>query len=325
MKILLAIFLALFLIGCNDTSQIVKHVENGVVLITNEKSADSGGIGAGFILEDNQIVTNHHVVENAQKLNVYSKNSNRRYEAVVVYEDKIADIAVLRLREWDMFKFYESPVNLKLGDSNTSVPGSKVIVIGHPWGLDWTVSQGIISAKNRRPQPTPKFLDQIDAKLFQGNSGGPIFNEREEVVCVSNLMIVVEKGGGSYGFCIPSNLVKKVIYDLNKFNEVKWRALNISMKPSDDGLSVAVNSVDENGAADKAGIKVGDKILRYYRDNNSVREINEADDLLSELAVLRGDHEDVKLLVERNGEKFFIIVKTGYRTAKDFEQKTEPK
>ena len=72
----------------------------------------------------------------------------------------------------------------------------------------------------------PKFMDQVDANLFQGNSGGPIFDGNGNVVCVSTMMLSME--GGSYGFCVPSNLVQKVVYDLNAFGEVRWRVMNIT-------------------------------------------------------------------------------------------------
>lgn len=313
MKQLLAVFLAMFLVGCNSsTSDLVKKVENGVVLIENTKSETAGGIGTGFILADNQIVTNYHVIEGATKLIVYAKKTNIKYPATVVYQDKISDIAVLRLYDWELFKANESPANLKLGDSNKETPGSEITVIGHPWGLAWTVSEGIISAKNRRPQPTPKFLDQVDAKLFQGNSGGPIFNRKGEVVCVSNLMVVV-KESGSYGFCIPSSLVKKVLYDFNKFGEVRWRAMNISLKMSDDGSRVVVNSVDEGGAADKAGIKAGDSILKYFD-----KQIYNSENLMSEVAMMKGDEEIITLTIERDNQSLVVDLKSNYKTEKDF-------
>ena len=321
MRVLLATLFAMFLVGCtqNTTPEIVKNVENGVVLIVNDKTETSGGIGTGFILSDNQIVTNQHVIEGSSKLFVFAKKTGTKYQASVVYSDKVADIAVLRLYDWELFEKNESPVNLVLGNSNKSVAGSKIIVIGHPWGLIWTVSEGIVSAKNRRPTPTPKFIDQVDAKLFQGNSGGPVFNEHGEVVCVSNLMVVV-KESGSYGFCIPSNLVRKVLYDFNTVGEVRWRALNVSLKVSDNSENVVIEKIDEGGAADLAGLKVGDKIIEYRTiESKSGKKINSVNDLLTEISLLKADEEFIDLLIERNNSQIITKVKTNYKTEKDFE------
>lgn len=321
MKYLATALLAVFLVGCKQitTTELVNEVKDGVVLITNEISPTEGGVGTGFILEDNMIVTNVHVIEGKDnKLSVYSNNSQTRYDAEVVYRDDLSDIAVLKLKEWDKFKQKETPVNLTLGDSGNTITGDKVVVIGHPWGLVWTVSEGIISGKHRRNTKNPKFIDQVDAKLFQGNSGGPIFNEDGQIVCVSNMMLVQE--GGSYGLCIPSDLVKKVLYDLSKFGEVRWRVFNIAASLTDDGSAVVLETIEPGGAASLAGLKEGDKLLEIYTPNNHPKgiKITSPDDLITELAQLKGDDENVTVLVERNGEMLTIDVKTNHKLSKDY-------
>jgi serine protease Do len=319
MKYILTAVFAMLLAGCQmTTTQIVDKNRDGVVLIANELEGDKGGIGTGFLIQDNMIVTNHHVIEGNGKLSVFADDSERKYDAKVLYSDEIADLAIVVLEDWDKFKETETPEILSFGDSENIVPGDKVIVIGHPWGLAWTVSEGIMSAKNIRMGQNPKFMDQIDAKIFQGNSGGPTFNDKGEVVCVNDMMLAKE--GGSYGFCLPSNFVKKVLYDLDKFGEVRWRAINVSVNLTDDRSSVILASVEPNGAADKAGLKEGDKLLEIYTPNNHPNgvEISNADDLISEFAVMRGDDEDIKLLIERNGEKMMIDVKTNYKLSKEY-------
>jgi len=196
--------------------------------------------------------------------------------------------------------------------------GDKVIVVGHPWGLTWTVSEGILSGKHRRAGQNPKFMDQVDANLFQGNSGGPIFNANGEVICVSTMMLAMD--GGSYGFCVPSNLVKKIIHDFNVFGEVRWRALNISASLTDDGSSVIVSSLEPDGAASKAGIKEGDRILEIITEKNHPKGIiiSNPNDLITELATLNGDDEKVKLVIERNGEKMMIDVVTNFRLSSEY-------
>jgi S1-C subfamily serine protease len=322
MKYALIGLIALVLVGCErapmNTVQLVNQVKTGTVLIENKLDTASGGIGTGFIIGENMIITNHHVIDGKGKITVVSSHDQVRYDAVVVHSDPVVDLAVLEIKEWEKFKAHEKVTILPLGDSEQSVPGSKVVIIGHPWGLHWTVSEGIVSAKDRRTGPNPKFVDQVDAKIYEGNSGGPVFNENGEVICVSELML--EGKGGSYGFCIPSNLVKKVINDFYTFKEVRWRAINVSVGLTDDGSSVVVNSIDAGGAADKAGIKVGDKILEIYTsdENSSGVKVTSPNALITELAALYGTVDTVKLLIDRNGKELVIDVKTNYKLSKDY-------
>jgi serine protease Do len=319
MKYIIIAFISFFLIGCKEvsTTDIVNQKINGVVLISNDVTETQGGIGTGFII-GNKIVTNLHVVEGNGKITVYSGNSDRKYEAIVAFQDPVADIAVLTLKDWDAFKKNEKPVGLEFGDSEETNVGDRVVVIGHPWGLLWSVSEGIISAKDRRVNQNPKFLDQTDAKLYQGNSGGPVFNEEGQVVCISNMMLSQE--GGSYGFCIPSNLAKKVLYDFEKFGEVRWRVLNVLTELTDNGSTLILKTIEPNGAAANAGLKEGDKILEVYTPNNHPNGlvIKSSDDLITELAILKGDDEIIKLLIDRNGEKLVIDVKTNHKLSKDY-------
>lgn len=302
-----------------STEHLVREVKKGTVLIENKLDTANGGIGTGFIIGENLIVTNDHVIQGNGAITVVSAHDQTRYEAEVISTDAIVDIAILKLKKWDEFKKHEGAVILPIGDSREALEGSKVVVIGHPWGLTWTVSEGIMSSKNRRVGSNPKYVDQVDAKIFQGNSGGPVFNENGEVICVSELMY--EGKGGSYGFCIPSILLKKVLGDFQMFGEVRWRAMNVSIGLTDDGNSVIVNSLDANGAADKAGIKVDDKILAIYTPNNHpaglvVKDVNS---LVSEMATISGADEKIKVLIERNGEKQMIDVITNYKLSKEYE------
>lgn len=319
-KFLAVSLLALALVGCNEMSakEIYNISVDGVVLIQNRIDASNGGSGTGFILKDNQIVTNHHVIGGQGKIFVFSSKSGKEYEAQVVYADPVADIAVIQLKDWELYEKNENPVNLILGNSNFMKPGDKVVVIGHPWGLTWTVSEGIISGKHRRVGQNPKFVDQIDANLFQGNSGGPIFNENGQIICVSNMMLAME--GGSYGFCVPSNLVKKVVYDFNTLGEVRWRVLNISADLTDDKHSVIVRELEPDGAAAKAGIQEGDIIIGIASEKSSVsvKKVSNPNDLITELAMLLGDKEEVILLIDRKGEKIMINVKTNFRKSSDY-------
>jgi serine protease Do len=323
MKYALIGLLAFILIGCDrvpkNTIDLVDAVKNGTVLIENKIDTTNGGIGTGFIIGENLIITNNHVIDGKGKISVLSHHDQVRYEATVIHADPIVDLAILEIKKWDEFKSHEKVTILPLGDSDLSVPGSKVVIIGHPWGLTWTVSEGIVSAKDRRTGPNPKYVDQVDAKIYEGNSGGPVFNEYGEVVCVSELMI--SGNGGSYGFCIPSNLLKKVVNDFQSFKEVRWRAINVSIGLTDDGSSVIINSIDAGGAAEKAGIKAGDKILEIFTPGNhpSGVKVSTPNDLITEMAAIYGNEEKVKLLIERNGEKQMIEVITNYKLSSQYE------
>lgn len=310
---LLFMVMAIVYFNLPTTESVVAKSVDGTVLINNIVP-DGVGTGTGFIIDDNVIITNQHVINVKGEVSVYSKISNRKYEAQVVYKDPVSDIAILRLKDWDLFVKESNPVKLSFGDSDATKVGDKIIVIGHPSGLLWSVSEGIIAAKNRRMGPNPKFLDQIDANLFQGNSGGPIFNEYGQVVCVSNMMLQIT--GGSYGFCIPSNLVKKVLHDINTLGEVRWRALNASFSLTSERNSVTIDKVEPEGAAAKAGILPGDVIKMIGN-----KEILMPDDLLTELAVLNGNHVTVPVTIIRAGKEIELNVNTGFRTSKEF--KTE--
>jgi serine protease Do len=323
MKYALIGLLAFILIGCDrvpkNTIDLVDAVKNGTVLIENKIDTTNGGIGTGFIIGENLIITNNHVIDGKGKISVLSHHDQVRYEATVIHADPIVDLAILEIKKWDEFKSHEKVTILPLGDSDLSVPGSKVVIIGHPWGLTWTVSEGIVSAKDRRTGPNPKYVDQVDAKIYEGNSGGPVFNEYGEFVCVSEFMI--SGNGGSYGFCIPSNLLKKVVNDFQSFKEVRWRAINVSIGLTDDGSSVIINSIDAGGAAEKAGIKAGDKILEIFTPGNhpSGVKVSTPNDLITEMAAIYGNEEKVKLLIERNGEKQMIEVITNYKLSSQYE------
>jgi serine protease Do len=311
----------LLLAGCSpmSTVQIVDEVKRGTVHISNQVDATTGGSGTGFILEDNMIVTNDHVIAGKNnKIQVASPLTSKRYDAEVVHTDPISDIAIIRIKDWELFEREQSPVNLTLGDSDKMTEGSKVVVIGHPWGLTWTVSEGILSAKHRRAGPNPKYMDQLDANLFQGNSGGPVFNEKGQVICVSNMML--SGIGGSYGFCIPSNLVSKVIHDFKTLGEVRWRALNVSIGLTEDGSNVILEAVETGGAAETAGLKEGDKILAVFTPNNhpNGKKIVRTDELITELGTMHGDDEMIRMAIERNGEVIMLDVKTGYKLSKEY-------
>ena len=231
-----------------------------------ERKASS--LGSGFIIEENGIViTNNHVVANAEDILV--RVGEKEYEAKIIGADPYMDIAVIKMETKDKFK----PVSF--GDSSKARVGDWVVAIGNPFGLGGTVTSGIISARNRQIGLT-RYEDfiQTDASINQGNSGGPLFNLKGEVIGINTAIIAPGQSGSiGIGFAIPANAASNVIDQLIKFGETKrgWlgvRIQEVSKEIADveklkkpEGALVA--SVGKNSPAEKAGIKAGDIILEF--------------------------------------------------------------
>ena len=231
-----------------------------------ERKASS--LGSGFIIkEDGIVITNNHVIANAEDILI--RVGEKEYKADVIGADPYMDLAVLRMKTKDKFK----PVSF--GDSSKARVGDWVVAIGNPFGLGGTVTSGIISARNRQIGLT-RYEDfiQTDASINQGNSGGPLFNLKGEVIGVNTAIIAPGQSGSiGIGFAIPANAASNVIDQLIKFGETKrgWLGVRIQevtkeiadveklKKP--EGALVA--SVGQNSPADKAGIKAGDIILEF--------------------------------------------------------------
>ncbi len=231
-----------------------------------ERKASS--LGSGFVIdEDGIVITNNHVVANAEDILV--RVGEKEYEAKIIGADPYMDIAVIKMETKDKFK----PVSF--GDSSKARVGDWVVAIGNPFGLGGTVTSGIISARNRQIGLT-RYEDfiQTDASINQGNSGGPLFNMKGEVIGINTAIIAPGQSGSiGIGFAIPANAASNVIEQLIKFGETKrgWlgvRIQEVSKEIADveklkkpEGALVA--SVGKNSPAEKAGIKAGDIILEF--------------------------------------------------------------
>ena len=179
-----------------------------------ERKASS--LGSGFVIDENGIViTNNHVVSNAEDILV--RVGEKEYEAKVIGADPYMDIAVIKMETKDKF----TPVSF--GDSSKARVGDWVVAIGNPFGLGGTVTSGIISARNRQIGLT-RYEDfiQTDASINQGNSGGPLFNLKGEVIGINTAIIAPGQSGSiGIGFAIPANAAANVIDQLIKFGETK--------------------------------------------------------------------------------------------------------
>ena len=231
-----------------------------------ERKASS--LGSGFIIKENGIViTNNHVIANADDILV--KVDTKEYKAKVIGADPYMDIAVLKMETKDKFK----PV--KFGDSDKARVGDWVIAIGNPFGLGGTVTSGIISARNRDINLT-RYDDfiQTDASINQGNSGGPLFNLKGEVVGINTAIIAPGQAGSiGIGFAIPANAASNVVDQLINFGETRRGWLGVRIQEVTKEIAEAVKlkkpegalvaSVGEKSPADKAGVKAGDIILEF--------------------------------------------------------------
>ena len=236
------------------------------------RSGPEGGTGTGFII-DNQgyILTNNHVVEGADIIKV-TLQSKKEYEAQLIGSDPKTDIALIKIiqknGEQNSFPY------LTMGDSEELVVGEWVVAIGNPFGLDHTVTTGVVSAigRNIGSGPYDEFI-QTDASINPGNSGGPLLNMQGDVIGINT---AIYSGSGSnvgIGFAVPINIAKSILDDLKYRGKVTrgWLGVMIQrITPElqesfklNDPTGALVNDVVPNGPADLGGMKRGDVIRRF--------------------------------------------------------------
>lgn len=300
----------------SSQEDVVNEALDATVHILNRTNDEKTGSGTGFFIDENTIITNHHVIANSKTLLIKVRNNQNPFPVELVGSDEVSDIAVLRIKDLAAFKKVVKYSILPVGDSRALRQGQRIFVLGNPWGLDFTVSEGIVSALSRRVQPLPKFLIQTDAHLYQGNSGGPMIDAAGRFVAVNSMM--VSREGGSYGLAAPSELVMKVVNNILAGKETKWPVLGLVMKPSEDGLALQVESVGEEGSAIRV-IKKGD-ILTRFKSRLTPKDgvpLPKLDALLNELAVLN-DGEEVTITVRRDGKERTIAILLIGRTGQSF-------
>jgi serine protease Do len=235
-------------------------------------------LGSGFIIDPNGLIlTNYHVVDDAEKITV-RLSDGREFSGKTVGKDPKTDIALVKISAENL------PV-APLGDSDRLEVGEWVVAIGNPFGLDSTVTSGIVSAKDRQigAGPYDHFI-QTDASINPGNSGGPLINLRGEVVGIDAAIFSQSGGNIGIGFAIPINLVKDLLPQLKSVGKVTrgWLGVSIQeMTPElaaslglDKARGALVSSVVQNSPAERAGVKVGDIVLEY-----AGKGINNANDL----------------------------------------------
>ena len=236
-----------------SAATIYERVHRGVVEISTTSFAGGGSAqGSGFVYDaEGHVVTNQHVVAGADQINVRFA-SGATYSAELVGTDRSTDLAVIKV---------DAPASvfepLRLGDSNSVRPGHAVVALGSPFGLEGTITSGIVSALHR-PMTAPNNFTindsiQTDAAINHGNSGGPLLNSSGRVIGV-NAQIVSDGGGSDgVGFAIPSNTVRSIVSQLIETGEVEHAYLGVSLKAVEEG--VAIESVTSDTPAEDAGLR----------------------------------------------------------------------
>jgi len=270
------------------------------------------GLGTGMIIDANgNILTNHHVAGGATKIEV-SLSDGRKFPAKLVGSDSKTDLAVIHVNAKGALPY------ITFGDSDRMEVGEWVIAIGHPRGLDQTVTQGIISAKHRRgitdPTSYQDFL-QTDAAINPGNSGGPLLNLYGEVIGVNTAITSQSGGSEGIGFAIPSNMAAHVAKRIITSGKVERGWLGVSVQDVTPdlakslGASVArgavVNDVVKGGPADRGGLRKGDVIVALQGN-----EITDGS-ALRNLAALMPIGQDTRISVVREGRKQDFVLKMG--------------
>jgi serine protease Do len=236
-------------------------------------------MGSGFIISpDGYVLTNHHVVDGAEEVTV--KLSDRRsFKAKVVGSDEAYDVALLKIEASGL-------PSLRLGDSNTLKPGQWVVAIGSPFGLDHSVTAGVVSATSRmNPFANQQYVQfiQTDVAINQGNSGGPLLNTRGEVVGINSQIFSASGGYMGISFAIPIDLAVSAAEQLKKTGKVSRSMLGVSMQAEitdaeakglnlPDTRGALVAGVQEGSGAAKAGIEPGDVITAFNGQKINSRE-----------------------------------------------------
>ncbi|TAL02994.1 MAG: Do family serine endopeptidase [Rhodospirillaceae bacterium] len=267
-------------------------------------------LGSGFIIDKaGYIVTNNHVIENADKISVILQDDTV-LAAQVVGRDPKVDVALLKVNAKRDLK------PLVWGNSDAARVGEWVLAIGNPFGLGGSVSAGIISARARdiNAGQYDDFL-QTDAAINRGNSGGPLLNQNGEVIGINTAIYSVTGGSAGVGFAAPSNLVRPVLDDLRKFGRTRrgWLGVKIqTVTPEiaeslglDRSRGALVSAVDDDGPAAKSAVQVGDVIMSF--DGKAVGKMRELPRLVANTPVDR----TVDVEVWRQGKQVPVKLKIG--------------
>jgi len=274
------------------------------------KKRKAQSLGSGFIIDKSgYIITNNHVIDNAEKIMVILYDDTS-FEATVVGKDPKTDVALLKINPKKT-----KLTAVKFGDSNKLRVGDWVMAIGNPFGFGGTVTAGIVSARGRNLSGSYDDYIQTDASINRGNSGGPLFDMNGNVVGINTAIFSQSGGSVGIGFAVSSNLAKQVTDQLKQYGRTKrgWLGVLIQeiSKEIADSLGMKsvkgalVSSATEGGPAQKAGVKTGDVILKFNGiDIDTMKELPK---------VVAGTPvgKSVPLVILRNGKTITLNVVLG--------------
>ncbi len=324
--------------GAKRISDIYEAAKHGVVQVTSTTVVSDNLFGAqeqqaqgsGFVIDkDGHVITNYHVVQGAKKVQVSFSDEEQR-DATVVGSDPSTDIAVLKIQG----AWARSLTPLALGNSSAVKVGDAVVAIGNPFGLERTVTAGIVSALQRHiPSPNGYQIDQViqtDAAINHGNSGGPLLNANGDVIGV-NAQIESESGGNvGIGFAIPIDTVKDVASQLIKEGKVEHAYLGIEMVPINSDVAanfrvpvdqgVLIQHVQPGSPAAKAGLRGGTTQVvyagtTYWLGGDVITKADaqsiETTDQLASVVTSKQPGDSLDLEVHRGQETLNVTVELG--------------
>ncbi len=266
-------------------------------------------LGSGVIItEDGYIVTNYHVVDGADEISVTLSGSDEEHKAKLIGSDKDSDIALIKINAKDLHPIaFANAKDIKIGDV--------VFAIGNPFGVGESVTQGIISALGKDAVGINRYENfiQTDASINPGNSGGALIDSRGALIGINTAILSRSGGNHGIGFAIPVDMVKNVITQLAKDGKVSrgYMGVNISVLTKDlkdlyeNKKGAVVTNVQQDSAADKAGIKRGDLILKV--DGEEIDSPQE----LSRIIGNKNPNETIKIKLERDRDIHFASLKLG--------------
>ncbi len=277
-------------------------------------------LGSGFIIDrQGYIVTNNHVIEDADEIQVRLYDG-KEFEAEVVGRDSKTDLALIKIKDASNLK------PMKMGDSDALQVGTWVVAIGSPFGLEQTVTAGIVSAKGRiiGSGPYDDFI-QTDASINPGNSGGPLISLQGKVVGINTAIVA---SGQGIGFAIPINMARDIVDQLKSKGEVTRGWLGVGIQDLTPELAeyykldrkdgVLVTHVFEGDPADRGGIKVNDVIIAVNGET-----VNSSRDLSRKIAGL-GVGKKTDITVLRNGKEKEVSIQTAKREDQEMVARKEP-
>ena len=310
--------LALVLCACGENqAQLAASRLGGTVLVLNIPSGDKppstsedggGGIGTGFLIQENLIVTNNHVIAGGNTIKVVGHRDGKAYGAKVLATAPEYDIALVKLDDWEDFQKHVQPVILRWGTSRDLQVGDTVWSMGNPYGLTWTVAQGIISHKLRGAGKQRRYYMQTTTQIMPGNSGGPLLNSAGVIIGVNTAIVGKE---GYFGMAIPSDQARKVVDDLRMHGKVQDARMGIHLDETKDEHHVRAAEIERDCTCIAAGLLPNDAIMaiRTDRTNGQWVRIDTPDDLIAEVMLLRPD-DQVSLEFARDGKRRRITFPT---------------